>query len=96
MLWKINSLKAYQQAEGLQSVVHIVDWTVCKGGIEMNGIVTLSLPDPQTFIPFQDLTQNIVLGWVWDKVKKQAAESALQNRIDAAANAPIVKDLPWV
>ena len=49
------------------------------------------------FTPYADLTQDQVLGWVWDSgVDKDATEAAVEGQIEAQKNPPIVNPpLPW-
>ena len=49
------------------------------------------------FTPYADLTQDQVLGWVWDNgVDKDATEAAVEGQIEAQINPPIVAPpLPW-
>ena len=60
---------------------------------------TCSLPVVQgeTFIPYQDLTLDTVLGWIWaNGVDKDATEAAVQTQIDNLINPPVVTPpLPW-
>jgi hypothetical protein len=55
-------------------------------------------PTGTTFTPYADLTQEQVLGWVWDNgVDKDATEAAVQQQIDYQINPPVVTPpLPWV
>ena len=49
------------------------------------------------FVPYADLTQDMVLGWMWESgVDKDATEAAVQKQIDDSKNPPIVNPpLPW-
>ena len=49
------------------------------------------------FVPYADLTQDMVVGWCWESgVDKVATEAAVQKQIDNAKNPPIVqRPLPW-
>jgi hypothetical protein len=51
-----------------------------------------------TFTPYEDLTQDMVLGWIWeDGVDKDATEAAVQQQIDNQINPPVVSpQLPWL
>jgi hypothetical protein len=55
------------------------------------------LPGPD-FIPYDELTQEIVLNWIWNSgVSKEATEANVQQQIDNKINPPIVSPpLPWV
>jgi hypothetical protein len=50
-----------------------------------------------SFIPYQDLTLDIVLGWIWaNGVDKAATEAAVQTQIDNQINPPVISpQLPW-
>jgi hypothetical protein len=50
-----------------------------------------------TFTPYEDLTQDQVLGWCWENgVDKAATEAAVQQQIDNQINPPlVVLPLPW-
>jgi hypothetical protein len=58
-----------------------------------------SFPMPEgTFTPYDQLTQEQVLGWVWASgVDKTATEASVQTSIDNAISPPVVQlPLPWV
>jgi hypothetical protein len=60
------------------------------------GTVTFDGPgDP--FIPYNSLTQDQVLSWVWENgVDKEETEAALQQQLDIQINPPlIIPPLPW-
>lgn len=54
-------------------------------------------PDPSApnYIPYADLTQEIVLGWVYDSVDKDATEASLQANIDLQINPVTASGVPW-
>jgi hypothetical protein len=87
--------------DGHSDVVKIVHWR-CSGAEDtFSGSVysTCALPAPEgAFIPYPDLTENEVLGWIWaNGVDKTATEASVQTQIDNAKNPPIVTPpLPWV
>ena len=52
-----------------------------------------SSPD---FVPYDQLTEEQVLGWVWnDGVDKDVTEAALQANIDAQINPTTADGVPW-
>jgi len=52
-----------------------------------------SAPD---FTPYDQLTEEQVLGWVWnDGVDKDVTETALQSNIDAQINPTTAAGVPW-
>lgn len=57
-----------------------------------------SFPMPSgTFTPYDQLTQDQVLGWCWaNGVDKDATEAGVQANIDNQINPPIIQPpLPW-
>jgi hypothetical protein len=52
----------------------------------------------ENFTPYNQLTQDQVLGWVWaNGVDKAATEAAVEGQIQNQKNPPIVSPkLPWV
>ena len=59
---------------------------------------TCSVPTPTgAFVPYQDLTQEQVLGWCWaNGVDKDATEAGVGNQLANLVNPPVVTPpLPW-
>ena len=54
-------------------------------------------PDPANFIPYNQLTQDEVLGWIWESgVDKTATEEAVAQMIANQKNPPVIQPpLPW-
>lgn len=53
---------------------------------------------PDTLIPFDDLTEEIVVGWVKDKLGEEQVEkveSALQSQIDEKRSPTKASGVPW-
>jgi len=100
--WNISVLNCIPQtAEGADYVV-TAHWQ-CNGvDGDYNGSVysTCSFPvlQGENFTPYNQLTKDQVLGWVWaNGVDKDATEAAVQQQIQNQINPPIVSPpLPWV
>ena len=53
-------------------------------------------PESESFVPYDQLTEEQVLQWVWaDGVDKDATEAALQAKIDAEKNPTTAAGVPW-
>lgn len=54
-------------------------------------------PDPTdpAFIPYENLTEADVLGWVWGSVDKDETEANLAAQIDAQKNPTSAAGVPW-
>jgi hypothetical protein len=99
--WTISALNCIPQSpEGADYVV-TAHWQCTGTDGTYTGQVysTCSFPVVQgtTFIPYQDLTLDIVLGWIWaNGVDKAATEAAVQTQIDNLINPPVVTPpIPW-
>jgi hypothetical protein len=99
--WVVTALNCLPNAPEGQDYVITVHWTCNGTDGTYNGSVysTCSLPVTQgtSFIPYQDLTLETVLGWIWaNGVDKAATEAAVQTQIDNQINPPIITPtLPW-
>lgn len=95
MIWTITKLECLKMLDSLSDVVIKVFWTVSQDTEQFDGITTLGLPG-DSFIPFDQLTQNQVLTWVWNKVSKEGTESIITTRLSEKANpSTIDPPLPW-
>ena len=47
------------------------------------------------FIPFDSLTEDIVIGWVTEEIDVDAIEVGLLNRISEHINPTMVTGIPW-
>ena len=102
--WTISAMNAYPQAQGQADVVFNVHWT-CAGTQEQDGkTYSASVYSTcqveftgGTYTPYDQLTQEQVLGWIWNAgVDKDATEAAVQSQIDGQINPTVVTPpLPW-
>jgi len=59
--------------------------------------VSLTSPDPSTFVQFTNLTPAILDGWVNENVDIKYYENIISTSISNIINPPTVnKELPWV
>jgi len=80
--------------------VIVVHWTCAGTDGTYNASVysTCSVPSPTgSFTPYDQLTQEQVLGWVWaNGVSKEDTEAAVEAQLQAQINPPVVTPaLPW-
>lgn len=100
MQWKIEDLNRTLP----DGVVYTAHWRVSKTDGDASGSVygTISFPaknpsDPD-FIPYDNLTEAIVIGWVKEEMGADtvaAHEAAVQAQIDAQKNPTSSSGLPW-
>jgi hypothetical protein len=99
--WRVSQLDCLPESpEGADYVV-TVHWS-CNGvDGDYSGSVystcSFSVVQGQIFTPYEDLTQDQVLGWIWSNgVDKDSAEAAVEQQIENQKNPPIVSPpLPW-
>jgi hypothetical protein len=78
--------------------VFVVHWSCSAQDGEFSGRVysTCSWPDGQPVIPYQDLTQDEVLNWIWTSgVDKDATEAAVAAQIEAQKHPVTATGVPW-
>jgi hypothetical protein len=98
--WSVTAMNCYPDAEGQSDVVFTVHWTCAGTDGTYNGSAysTCSVPAPTgSFTPYADLTQEQVLGWIWNSgVDKDATEASVAQQIQNQVNPPVVTPaLPW-
>lgn len=52
-------------------------------------------PESQDFLPYEQVTENVVLGWVGEQVDKEKVEAYLVEQIEAQKNPVTVSGVPW-
>jgi hypothetical protein len=92
--WKINNLER-QTSDGLVTVVH---WSASAVDGEFAAGVynTQALERGDSFVNYDTLTEETVLGWLWGKIDKAAVEAALTAQIEAQKTPVMASGLPWV
>ena len=98
--WVIEQMNCYPTAQGQADVVFNVVWR-CNGtddtysgtnygtcGVEFTGGV---------YTPYNQLTKDQVLGWIWaNGVDKAAIEASIDAQIERQINPPVVNlPIPW-
>lgn len=101
MNWIIERLYCKPTDGSLKDVVITADWR-CNGNQgeyygTCYGQTSFTPPEPESFTPFDQLTQDQVLGWVFGSgIDKAGIEASVNNQIANQINPPIVSPpLPW-
>jgi len=104
--WSISSMQCKPTEGSYTDVVVTAAWNCT--GVETSGtpavaytsssygVATFPMPEG-TFTPYDQLTENQVLGWCWaDGVNKDDTEASVQSQIDNQINPPVITPpLPW-
>lgn len=100
--WTITQLNVYPQSEGEADVVCSAAWNV--SGTDgtyngsLNGSTAFKLDPTAPFIPYDQLTQDQVLSWVFESLgeeSKATAEADVDAQIAYAAEQVSSPALPW-
>ena len=99
--WTVTQMDCYPQEGSETDVVFTVHWT-CSGVQDtytgsVYSTTSVPAPTPENFVPYQSLTEPVVLSWIWaNGVDQAATEAAVQQQIDNQINPPVVTPpLPW-
>ena len=90
--WKINQLDR-KTADGFVTTAH---WNCSgqDGDFSASVYATCSFEGELT-VPYEQLTEATVLGWVWQSVDKEATEAAVAAQIEAQKNPVSATGVPW-
>jgi hypothetical protein len=97
--WFISSLEAAKQEENLSNVVKTLHWrykATDEDGYfaESYGAQSLDTPDQTTFVSYENLTFEIVVGWLEELLDITGLQQMLQNNIEDQKNPPTVTMRP--
>lgn len=100
--WSIDRIRQLNNDLGVVSnisySVHSTDGNIFT---QSGGDVELQTENIENFIPYEDLTEEVVLGWVKEKLGENLGNHEVNNAswIDSIANPPkpktITAELPW-
>ena len=103
--WFINQLDCVPQDGSLTDFVVTAHWNrnakETINGVEYTASVystqSFSKDDVANFIPYEDLTYDIVCGWLDTSIDVEALDLNLNSQIENIINPPIITlPLPWV
>lgn len=91
--WKISTLDR-EVSNGFVTTAH---WsaTAVDGDYTASTYSTVSWAEGTPTIPYANLTEATVLGWVWESVDKAATEASLAAQIALQKNPVVASGTPW-
>ena len=99
--WIVEQMDCYPTYESQSDVVFTVHWRANATDGTHNATIystqSLTYTAGSPFTPFNQLTQNQVLEWIWASgVDQTATQTALDTMIANQVNPPVVSPkLPW-
>ena len=94
-LWTISQMDRLT-SDGFVVTVHY-NVGATDGTYQANtyGTTSYTQTPGETYIPYEDLTEPVVVGWVQETLDKDTVEASLQGQIDALKNPVQESGLPW-
>jgi len=93
--WQINQMERLT-SDGFVVTVH---YSVYANDGDYNsstyGTTSFTQEAGGTYIPYEDLTQEQVIGWVQNALGKDVVEASLQSQIEAQKDPVQETGLPW-
>lgn len=90
--WKITNLDR-KTADGFVTTAH---WTATAVNGEHTASVYSTVSwDGEPNVPYDQLTEEMVLGWVWQSVDKEATEASLTAQIAEQKAPSKATGVPW-
>ena len=106
--WKIKSLQTIDEVNETDFVTTILYRVNCTEEVDgkeykastLNSVI-IEPKEEEGFVPYADLTEEQVIGWVKELLGKEGVDSiekSLASQVDKKINPPVVpvnKTLPW-
>ena len=102
--WAVTALYT-ETIAGEQNYVVIANYTVIgvdgTYNAELSNIARFNTASVSPFVPYEDLTNDIVIGWIQDELGPDGVsnlEACIQGQINSQINPPVVPvntPLPW-
>jgi hypothetical protein len=100
----ISQLNCAVESEGLPDVIQIIHWryqaTQVDGDktyfAETYGASSVAQPNPQNFVPYADVTEAEVVGWLIEILPVEAMQASLEANIALQITpTEVTLPLPW-
>lgn len=102
--WVISQLNCAVESEGLPNVINVIHWRYNATQVDGNktwfaetyGAASVAQPNPQNFIPYEDVTEAEVISWLEQVLPIDAMQASLEANIALQINpVEITLPLPW-
>jgi hypothetical protein len=96
--WSFPQFDVAKAEDGLTDVVKTIHWRYDAQDGAFNvgayGTVALGEPDPDSFIPYTQITEAWAIGCVTAQVNLEELNTALETQIENQKNPPVVPMVP--
>jgi hypothetical protein len=95
--WNYTNFNVYNQYRGFDKVIYSYHYsvtvTVGDSVASQHGLVRLKLGDTDNFIPYEQVTKDMVDGWTRAHIDTQSITNMLTEKV-RAKNANVISGLP--
>jgi hypothetical protein len=97
--WVVSSLDSYpKDAEGLTDVICVIHWRYQAEQVEnektyfaeVYGTLSVPSPNPEDFVPYDQVTYEMVCGWLEAGLDQVSLDENLDSQIENQINPKIV------
>ena len=102
--WLVSQLDTAPSEDGLSDVVKVVHWRYQAEQVdgdktwfaETYGTASVGQPNPQNFVPYEDVTEAEVVSWLNEVLPVDAMQASLEANIALQINpTEVTLPLPW-
>lgn len=102
--WVISELNCAVESEGLPDVINVIHWRYNATQVDGDktyfadtyGASSVAQPNPQNFIPYADVTEAEVIGWLEEILPVEAMQASLEANIALQITPKeVTLPLPW-
>jgi hypothetical protein len=98
--WVISQLDSIPSLDGMDKVISVIHYRAQKAHEEFiadtYGALAVEAPHEASFTPYDEVTKEMVEGWLSDSLDTETIEANLDAQIQNFLNPPIVAyPLPW-
>lgn len=94
--FEIKELICNESLDVLTNVIVTVNYEAVKKGVSIPGSMGLSAPHESQFIPFEEVTKEMVITWLNETLDLQEIDFALDCEIAYKMDVIVSKPLPWL
>jgi len=96
----ISQLDSIPSLDGMDKVISTIHWRAQKAHEDFTadtyGALAVDAPHEASFTPYDEVTKEMVEGWLEARLDNEAIEANLDAQIENFLNPPIVNyGLPW-
>lgn len=102
--WVISALNCAVESDGLPNVINVIHWRYQATKVDGDktyfadtyGSASVGQPNPQSFVPYEDVTEAEVIGWLTEILPVEEMQAGLEANIALQITPKeVTLPLPW-